>query len=52
MNKKNDKVAVEYSRILLCEGDYELATSIIDEVIKRNPTYGPAIKFLQELRKI
>jgi tetratricopeptide (TPR) repeat protein len=54
LNRNNDKVAIEYISKLVNEGEEdELPKKLLDEVLERNPTYGPARKLKEqiELRK-
>ncbi len=48
LNDKNDKVSVEYSQILFKEGLFDEALEILQCVLLRNPSYGPAKKLLKE----
>lgn len=50
LNGKNDKVALGYSKALAeHKKDIDAARSILSEILKRNPTYKPAQRLLNEL---
>jgi tetratricopeptide (TPR) repeat protein len=49
MNDKNDKVAIEYIRLLIQEGNIILSKKLLNGVLERNPSYDPAKKLLQTI---
>jgi len=51
-NKNNDKVAVEYSTVIFDDGNIDLSAKLLNEVLQRNPTYGPAKKLLEKIRNL
>lgn len=42
LNPRSDSAATRYARVLFDMGRTDDARSIIDSVLKRNPSYGPA----------
>lgn len=50
LNQNNDKIAVEYAEFLLNEDQIESAENLINDILKRNSSYGPAIKLLKKLK--
>ena len=48
LNPNSDSAATRYARALLGSGRINDARSIIDSVLERNPSYGPAKDLLQE----
>lgn len=46
LNNKNEKICVEFAKVIFEEGKVLQAEEILKEVIKRIPTYGPAKKLL------
>lgn len=52
LNNKNDKIALEYTKILIeYKCDYTRAEIILLDILKRNPLYKPAEKLLGALSK-
>ena len=49
LNDKNDKVTVEYVSILIEENSIDEAVLVLNDLLKRNPTYGPAKKLLDKI---
>ncbi|PGT75641.1 hypothetical protein COD11_25860 [Bacillus sp. AFS040349] len=49
-NPKQDKVAIQYAESLILEGKSELAIDIIEKILRRNKTYNPARKLLEQIR--
>jgi tetratricopeptide (TPR) repeat protein len=50
MNKSNDKIALEYAECLICDGMIELAEKVINDILNRNNSYGPAIRLLATIK--
>lgn len=51
LNPKNDKIALDYSK-MIAQKDHSLeALEILESILKRNSTYGPAIKLKASLMK-
>lgn len=52
LNEKNDKVALGYAKALADhKKDIAAAQNILSEILKRNPTYKPAERLLNDLSK-
>ncbi|MDE6729025.1 MAG: hypothetical protein K2J80_13980 [Oscillospiraceae bacterium] len=50
LNSKNDKVALGYAKMLADhKKDIAAAQSILSDILKRNPTYKPAQRLLNDL---
>lgn len=49
LNDRNDKVAVEYVKFLLEDKNFEIAKKILNALLKRNPSYGPAKKLKKDI---
>jgi len=49
LNSGNSKVATEFSKMLLRENQREQAKEVLQSVIFKNPTYGPARELLRFL---
>jgi len=49
LNNKNDRVAVLYATVLLSENSIKSTETIIQDVLDRNPTYGPAKRLYDEI---
>lgn len=49
LNSTNSQCAVMYAHVLLRKGDKEKAQAILEDVLKRNNSYGPALRLLKEL---
>ena len=49
LNSKNDKVTVMYASVLAEENNVDNAVLILIDLLKRNPTYGPAKKLLEKV---
>ncbi|MDM8523215.1 tetratricopeptide repeat protein [Desulfococcaceae bacterium HSG8] len=49
LNPKNDKTGIEYAELMLKRGQTFPAKKILNDIIRRNPTYGPARRLLTEL---
>jgi tetratricopeptide (TPR) repeat protein len=49
LNPNNDQVAVRFAGAVLRLGKVEEAKRILGSIIKRNVTYGPALKLLAQL---
>lgn len=49
LNPKNDKTATGYSELLLRRGETGPAKDILNEIICRNPSYGPARRLIAEI---
>jgi len=49
MNTKNEKVAVDYADSLISINHYIEAKQILDKILKRNPTYGPALQLKSKI---
>lgn len=49
LNSGNSKVATEFSKMLLKENQREQAKEVLQSVILKNPTYGPARELLRFL---
>lgn len=50
LNEKNDKVALGYAKALADhKKDIAAARSVLSETLKRNPTYKPAQRLLNDL---
>ena len=50
LNRKNDKVALRYAKALAdYKKDIAAARGILSEILKRNPTYKPAERLLNDL---
>jgi lipopolysaccharide biosynthesis regulator YciM len=52
LNKNNDKITVEYSQMLIDEGKKELSKTLLEGLLKRNPSYGPAKRALEVLTNL
>ncbi|MEW6173812.1 MAG: tetratricopeptide repeat protein [Bacillota bacterium] len=52
MNNRNDKVAVEYIRLLMERGQCSQAVSMLKKVLERNPTYGPAVRLSDSIKNV
>ncbi len=52
MNESNDKVAVEFAIELQEEGKIEFCLEVVNKVLKRNPSYGPAKRIAEKNIKI
>lgn len=52
LNSKNDKVAIEYILLLIEEDNLALASSFLEALLQRNPTYGPAKKLLDRINEV
>lgn len=50
-NPHNDKVAVEYITVLVREGNTVLSTEILNNVLTRNPNYGPALRLYEKINE-
>lgn len=51
LNENNDKIAIEYSQMLVTKNQIDDAKMIIIYILKRNNNYGPAIRLQKELSK-
>ena len=51
LNPKNDKIALEYSEMIAQKDRHLEALKILESILKRNNTYGPAIKLKALLMK-
>lgn len=51
LNKNNDKVGVEYAKLVLEEGNKEISLEILKQILQRNNTYDPAKKILDCMNK-
>jgi tetratricopeptide (TPR) repeat protein len=49
LNKNNDKVALEYSKMLISKNKQDEAQNILESILNRNKTYGPAIRLKEQL---
>lgn len=50
LNKKNDKTALEYAKLLIeYKNDYILAQKILLNILQRNPSYKPAKYLLKNI---
>ncbi len=50
LNKRHDKVSLLYAMELAeYKGDVNAALALLDEIVKRNPTYKPAERLLDKL---
>ena len=49
-NPNQDKVAIQYAELLIKDGHKELAIEILAKILKRNTTYNPAKKLLEQIR--
>ncbi len=49
LNPNNDKVAIEYSQMLITRNQINDAKMIIVSILKRNKNYGPAIRLQKEI---
>lgn len=50
LNKRHDKVSLLYAAELAeYKGDVNAALALLDEIVKRNPTYKPAERLLDKL---
>ena len=49
LNPKNDKVALEYAKLLLQFDEKIFAAELLESIIKRNSSYGPAIELLNSI---
>lgn len=50
LNKRHDKVSLLYAMELAeYKGDINAALALLDEIVKRNPTYKPAERLLDKL---
>jgi len=48
MNPKNDKIGTEYARLMLRRGEISPAKEVLDEILSRNPSYGPGWELIAE----
>ncbi|MFD2216433.1 tetratricopeptide repeat protein [Metabacillus endolithicus] len=48
-NPKQDKVAIQYAESLILEGNSDLAIDILEKILRRNKTYNPARKLLEQI---
>ncbi|OQX25557.1 MAG: hypothetical protein BWK80_14995 [Desulfobacteraceae bacterium IS3] len=44
LNPKNDKIATEYAGLLFMRGDFFSVKKVLEEILSRNPSYGPGRK--------
>lgn len=51
MNSRNDKIAIEYIKFLISQGRVQLAEQLLNDIIERNHSYGPANKLLKLISK-
>jgi len=51
MKPNNDKVCVLYAELLLKRGENMKGLKIAKEILKRNPTYGPAVNIISKFSK-
>lgn len=51
LNPNNDKVATDYSKMLITRNKIDDAKMVIRTILKRNKSYGPAIRLQKELLK-
>lgn len=50
MNKRNDKTAFEYAKMLVnYKQDYDLAITVLKDILQRNSSYNPAINMLNNI---
>lgn len=49
LNPSNDNVATAFSKMLQKNGNSDKAIEILNAILKRNPTYSPAKKILEQL---
>jgi tetratricopeptide (TPR) repeat protein len=49
LNDRNDKVAFEYVKFLLEDKNSAIAKKVLNALLKRNPTYGPAKKLKKNI---
>lgn len=49
LSPNNDKISMQYIRELYEEGNTESALTLLKDILKRNPIYGPAKKLLEEI---
>jgi tetratricopeptide (TPR) repeat protein len=49
LNENNDKVALDYSQMLITKNKRDEARNILESILSRNKTYGPAIKLKDEI---
>jgi len=49
LNPKNDKIGTEYAGLLFRRGDFFSVKEVLDEILSRNPSYGPGRKLAAEL---
>ena len=50
LNPQNDKTAILYAKMMILTGKLEQAKLILDSILARNQTYGPARKLLTSLK--
>jgi len=48
-NQKSDKAALVYAELLLKNGQTELTRTILEKLLSRNPTYGPAQRLMKQM---
>jgi len=46
LSSRNDRAAVDYARCLLARSEKAVAAAILEAVLQRNSTYGPAMTLL------
>ena len=51
LNPKNDKIGTEYAGLLFRRGDFFSVKEVLEEILSRNPSYGPGRKLAAELGK-
>jgi len=51
MNPKNDKIGTEYAGLLFRRGEFFSVKEVLEEILSRNPSYGPGRKLAAELGK-
>ncbi len=49
MNTKNEKIAVDYADSLIIQNYYAEARLILDQILKQNPNYGPALRLKSKI---
>ena len=50
MNKRRDKVSMQYVTELVKEGNISEAVLILEDILVRNTTYNPAKKLLEKIK--
>jgi len=48
LNPKNDKIGTEYAGLLFRRGDFFSVKEVLEEILSRNPSYGPGWELIAE----